>query len=89
MSEASKVIDHDRIRSWTEARGGQPAAVAATRDDDRDGARLQIKFADSGELEVIDWDEFFEIFEASGLAVLLQDETEDGSPSRFAKFVSR
>ena len=89
MSEAEKVTDHEAIKAWAEARNGEPAAVADTLSDDRKGALLRIKFSDEDDLEVIDWDEFFDIFDANDLAVLLQDETEDGSQSRFAKFVSR
>ena len=89
MADAEKVTDHDRIRSWTEERGGEPAAVADTLGDGKKGAVLRIRFQDEDDLEVIAWDEFFEIFEANSLAVLLQDETADGDTSRFAKLVSR
>ena len=89
MAEAEKTTDHDTIRAWAEARGGEPAAVADTLSDGKSGALLRIKFQDEDDLEAIEWDEFFEIFEDSGLAVLLQDETADGEESRFAKFVSR
>ena len=93
MSDAEKVTDHDTIRSWAEERGGEPAAVADTLEDGQDGAVLRLKFARDGsgddDLEVIEWDRFFEIFDENQLAALLQDETKDGSPSRFVKFVSR
>jgi len=39
-------------------------------------------------LEEIEWDEFFRIFDESGLAFLHQDETSEGKTSRFAKFVA-
>ena len=89
MAEASKTTDHEAIRAWAEQRGGEPAAVADTLSDDKKGALLRIRFQEEDDLERIDWDEFFEIFEANDLAVLLQDETADGDQSRFAKFVSR
>ena len=89
MSEAEKVTDHDRIRSWTEERGGEPAAVADTLSGGKKGALLRIRFQDEDDLETIAWDEFFEMFEEAQLAALLQDETEDGATSRFVKFVSR
>lgn len=89
MAEAEKTTDHDTIRQWAEARGGEPAAVADTLSDDKKGALLRFRFQDEDDLEVIEWDEFFSIFEDNGLAVLLQDETADGDESRFAKFVSR
>ena len=89
MADAEKVTDHDQIKAWAEERGGEPAAVADTLNDDKKGAVLRIKFQDEDDLEVIEWDEFFEIFDQNELAVLLQDETADGDTSRFAKFVNR
>ena len=89
MADAEKTTDHDAIRAWAEARGGEPAAVADTLSDGKKGAILRIRFQDEDDLEAIEWDEFFEIFDANDLAVLLQDETADGDQSRFARFVSR
>jgi hypothetical protein len=51
---------------------------------------LRFDFGDKDEaLEEIGWDEFFEIFEESGLALLEQEETKSGEKSRFSKFVNR
>ena len=86
---AETTTDHDEIKSWAEERGGEPAAVADTLSDGKKGALLRIKFQDEDDLEVIEWDEFFEIFDQNELAALLQDETKDGSTSRFVKFVNR
>lgn len=88
--ESHTTTDHDTIRSWTEARDGQPARVRGTgRGEDHTGV-LRIAF-DSGQeaLEPIDWDEFFDKFEAEDLAFLYQEKTSDGSVSRFFKFVER
>ena len=55
-------------------------------------AILRVAFpGDSGqaELEEIDWDVFFEKFDAAGLAFVYQDETVDGRPSRFHELVDR
>jgi len=35
------------------------------------------------------WDEFFDKFDEAGLALVYQEETSDGQPSRFNKLVSR
>lgn len=45
----------------------------------------------SGEqsLEPIEWDEWFQKFDESGLALLVQDETARGERSNFNKLVSR
>jgi hypothetical protein len=83
--------NHDEIRRWVEARGGKPATVTGTEDDDEAGI-LRIDFpgysgADS--LQEIPWEEFFEKFEEKGLAFLSQDQTAGGDESRFFKFVTR
>ncbi len=75
--------DHETIRNWAEDKGGQPARVEGTSDGD-DGGLLRIDFGDEDEsLEEISWDEFFEEFEDSNLALVYE---EDG---RFSKLVSR
>lgn len=90
MSEAEKVTDHDKIREWARERDGQPAAVTDTLDDGKKGAILRIRFQDDeDDLTPLFWDRFFKIFDDNELAALLQDETADGSTSRFVKFVNR
>lgn len=90
MSSATPTTDHNEIRKWVEERGGHPAVVAATAENDRPGAMLRIDFDDPGGeddegLRRIEWDEFFKIFDNNDLAFLRQEEGE----SRFNKFVSR
>lgn len=87
--ESLTTVDHETIREWAEERDGVPAAVAATHADD-DAGILRIDFGEPEEgLEEISWDEFFETFEDRKLAFLYQEETKDGSVSRFFKFVTR
>ncbi|HEU4592959.1 MAG TPA: hypothetical protein VFS13_18775 [Steroidobacteraceae bacterium] len=89
MSRAQTTTNHEEIRQWIEARGGHPAAVAATKDAD-DAGILRVDFDPADDsLEQIEWDDFFDTFDRKGLAFLYQDRTEDGKPSRFFKFVSR
>lgn len=89
MSEAEKVTDHEQIRRWADERGGRPATVTETETDGEAGV-LRFDFNEPEErLEEITWDEFFAKFEESNLALLLQDETQDGSESRFFRFVAR
>lgn len=86
MSEAQTTRDHDVIRSWAEERGGRPAVI---RTAGREGGVLRIDFGEPEEdLEPIEWDEFFEIFDRSDITFLHQDRTSDGKESRFSKFVS-
>ena len=92
MSSTSKTTtNHDEIKRWVEERGGQPAVVKGTAGK-RSGGVLRIDYPGfSGEdtLETITWEEFFEAFEENNLAFLYQDETKDGSESRFSKLIAR
>jgi hypothetical protein len=82
--------DHDVIRAWAEARGGSPADVAGTGDGSSGPGVLRIEFRDdSGALEDVDWQPFFDTFEQSGLAFVYQEKTSDGSTSRFNRFIRR
>lgn len=86
MADATTTTDHDEIRKWIEAREGRPAAVR-TRGS---GGILRIDFGEPEEdLEPIEWEEFFRIFDENRLAFLHQDKTADGKTSRFNKFVER
>lgn len=89
MSKAQETKDHGRIRAWVDERGGYPAAVTETQDDG-DAGLLRIDFPGySGEetLERISWDDFFEKFDQKNLTFLHQDETEQGTLSRFCKLI--
>ena len=73
------------IRKWAEARDGRPARVKGTGDA-KDAGLLRLDFGKPEEsLEAITWDEFFEKFEESELALLYEDEPEN----RFSKLVRR
>lgn len=91
MASAQKTTDHKKIRQWVEERGGRPATVEQTQHGDEAGI-LRIDFPVDGMdegLAEIEWDEFFDKFEESGLAFLHQEQTEEGEVSRFCKFVDR
>ncbi len=86
MSSSATTTDHKTIRQWAEARRGHPAKVKT----DGEGGILRIDFGKPEEnLERIDWNEFFEIFDDRNLAFLYQDQTADGEKSRFNKFLTR
>jgi hypothetical protein len=79
--------DHQQIRKWVESKGGKPAAVARTHDEDDVGI-IRIMFPDAPRSEhegltEITWDEFFTEFDERELA-LVYDEG-----SLFSKVVSR
>lgn len=88
-SESHTTTDPLAIREWATTRGGRPARVKGTGDQEDPGI-LRISFDPKEEsLEEISWEEFFEKFEESNLAFLYQEHTKDGSMSRFFKLVSR
>lgn len=89
MSSGQRTTDHDTIRKWAHSRGGKPARVRATANDESVGI-LRFDFGKPEEaLEPISWEEFFRAFEDSKLALIYQEKTEDGKQSRFSKFVAR
>jgi hypothetical protein len=92
MSTSRTTTDHDEIRRWAEARGAVPAAVGGTGDEpghEPDAGLLRLEFRDNESLHEVDWEAFFRTFEDRRLVFLYQEETSDGKPSRFNKFVSR
>lgn len=67
--------DHDLVRDWAEARGGQPARVKGSQ---------VLRLAFDGlppNWEGLSWEEFFEIFDRTGQALWY----EDTSGSRICK----
>ena len=88
-SDSQTTTDHDTIRKWAQDRGGRPASVTSTSNAD-DAGLLRFDFQDKDEdLQEISWEEFFEKFDQKKLALLYQDKTAAGKPSRFFKFVKR
>jgi hypothetical protein len=88
MASAKTTVDHDEIREWVEDRGGFPAHVRRTGDNEGDLGVLRIDypgFTGTDTLERIDWDPWFEAFDSNKLAFLYQDEGD----SRFSKLVDR
>ncbi|MFL6693993.1 MAG: hypothetical protein ACJ8GO_13645 [Ramlibacter sp.] len=91
MASAHRTIDHQTIQQWAEARGGKPSHVKRSGND-QDPGILRIDFpgfSGAGSLEPLDWDSWFDAFEANQLALLYQDKTADGKQSRFNKLVRR
>ncbi|MGZ3458226.1 MAG: hypothetical protein ACXU86_06915 [Archangium sp.] len=83
-------IDHDEIRNWAEARCGRPSMVTGTGEGGHPGI-LRIDFpgySGRGTLEPISWDEFFEKFEESNLALVLSEHAH-GHRSNFNKLIAR
>ena len=84
---ANTTTDHKEIRNWAESKGGKPAAVDRTHKGD-DAGIIRIMFPDNAQSEhqhlvEIPWDEFFEKFDESKLALVYEKD------SLFSKLVSR
>jgi len=91
-SQTKTTTDHEVIKRWAEARGGQPATIKGTPKNDEDAGLLRFDFpggASNPPLEPVSWDAFFEKFDAAGLVMLYQEEKVDGEGSTFCKFVTR
>src|SRR5438270_4803103 len=88
---ARSLTDHDEIRQWAEDRGARPSRVSGTGvAEDVGMIRLDFPGYSGGEsLEEISWDDWFEKFEESNLAHLVQDRTAGGEQSNFNKLLSR
>ena len=90
MANLSKTTqDHEEIRRWAEERGGKPSHVKSTGSEDDPGI-LRIDFpgySGEGSLESISWDDWFEKFDESKLALLYEEETAAGERSNFNKIV--
>lgn len=89
MSDAQVTTDHAAIRKWAESRDGRPASVKGTGKGEAGVLRIDFEPELAEGLELISWDAFFEKFDAEELGFLHQDQTADGSVSRFHKFVDR
>ena len=76
--------NHDVIREWAKQRGARPTTVEGTDHDDHLGV-LRFGFTGHGgeKLREVDWDEWFDTFDARGLNFIYQEERKDGSTSNF------
>jgi hypothetical protein len=89
-SHSNQTTDHDEIRRWVEQHQGQPASVRGTGKGEPGVLRIDFPGgAGEDRLEHIDWDDWFEKFDAENLAFLYQSEKADGSDSTFFKLVNR
>lgn len=91
MALSKTTQDHDEIRQWAESRGAIPAEVASTEKKGQTGIlRLEFpkaKNANDSALQEISWEDFFEKFDATGLALVYQEQTAEGEQSNFNKLI--
>ena len=77
-STSNTTTDHNEIKKWVESHDGKPAQVRDAK------GLLRIEFQDTEDnLEPIEWDRFFELFEENKLALIYQEDT------TFCKFINR
>jgi hypothetical protein len=90
-STLSKVtIDHDQIRRWAEARGAKPTQVQGTGRGGTGILRLDFPgYSGEGKLQPISWDNWFQKFDQSRLALVYQERTARGQKSNFNKLITR
>ncbi len=84
---SNTTTNHDEIREWVESKGGKPAAVDRTHEGG-DVGLIELMFpknkqSEHGSLVEISWDEFFDQFEASKLALIYDEK------SLFNKLIGR
>ena len=84
---SNTTTDHDTIRKWAESHGGKPAVVRRAHARGDVGI-IRIEFPDNprsqhDNLEEISWNEFFDQFEKSGLALVYDEH------SLFNKLIGR
>jgi hypothetical protein len=93
MPKASSQVltDHDQIQNWAEQRGAKPSCVRRTGGGDDIGMiRLDFPgYSGADSLEEVSWDEWFDKFDESNLALVVQEHTARGQTSNFNKLVSR
>ena len=78
------LTDHDSIKRWAREHGARPALVKGTARDTEDNV---LRFAmegtsQDGRLEPIDWDDWFQRFDESGLALMVDDSAGQASANK-------
>lgn len=100
MAKTIMLIDHEAIRDWAAARSGSPALHAMTSADDEPVLRIvfgQNAYEDedqperseaTGGIELIDWDEWFALFDKRRLALVVPEDR-PGVRDEFHELVRR
>lgn len=101
MAETVTLTDHEAIRDWAAARMGSPAVIdtsiapgtqpqlhlvfdqAAYQDQDR-----AERPANAGGVELVEWDEWFKLFDEAELALVVAAE-QPGRRESFHEFIRR
>lgn len=89
ISTGKTTRNHHEIQRWAEERGGKPVTLKKSPIKySIEAVRINFpEFNYENSFETISWEDFFEIFDESGLFFLYQELTSDGAKSRFFKFI--
>ncbi|WP_173934190.1 hypothetical protein [Chelativorans sp. Marseille-P2723] len=100
MAKTRMLTDHQEIREWVEARAGQPALSEPALGTGHAQPILRLAFGQQayqdqdegwdaiGQVEILEWDEWFRIFEERQLALVVEEEV-PGRREEFHEFVRR
>ena len=101
MADTIMLTDHEAIRSWAAARAGFPAIVDVSPETGTQ-ALLRLVFGqhayqdqdqperplNAGGYELVEWDEWFKLFDESKLALVVEKEI-PGRRDNYHQFVRR
>ncbi|MEP9374644.1 hypothetical protein [Mesorhizobium sp. KR1-2] len=100
MAKTVMLVDHEAIRDWVAARAGSPALQEATSAGNEPVLRIvfgQSAYEDedqperseaTGGIELIDWDEWFALFDKRHLALIVPED-QPGIRDEFHELVRR
>ncbi len=85
------LVDHGDIQRWAEARGARPVSVRGTGSARDIGIiRLDLPgYVGEEKLRPVSWDQWFDKFEETNLALVVEETTTRGQQSNFNKLISR
>ena len=88
-SAARPLTDHDEIRRWAQERNAKPACARCSGGG-TDIGMIRLGFpGGEGSLEEISWSDWFQKFDESNLALLVQEQTARGEKSNLHQLASR
>ncbi len=89
LPQERKTTDHEEIRIWVEERNGKPACIRGVGEKSATGL-LRIHFPGGVEedLEVLEWETFFEKFDQEKLIFVYLDKRIDGELSRYNDIIN-
>jgi hypothetical protein len=80
------LVDHDSILQWADEHGARPARVQGTGASGDPGIlRLEIPLEYEDGLDRISWDEWLRKFDATGLALVVEDTDPQSTFNQFVK----